>query len=81
MVAKWRKMIASETPAACAISLVVVPRKPRSEKSRIATFTIWSRRSSATMRPPGDSGGVWSARAVSACLLMPLIVNLRTQRG
>ncbi len=68
-VAKWRKMIASETPAACAISLVVVPRKPRSEKRRIATRTICRRRSSPAMRTPVAAGGGAASLARADLLL------------
>src|SRR5574341_678280 len=47
--------MASETPAAWAISLVVVPRKPRCENNRIATRKICSRRFSPVMRAPLDA--------------------------
>jgi len=43
---------ASETPAARAISLVVVPRNPRCEKRRMATRRICRRRSSPVIRAP-----------------------------
>jgi hypothetical protein len=49
-VAKCRNTIASETLAASAISLVVVPRKPFFEKRLTATARIWSRRSSPAIR-------------------------------
>src|SRR2546421_10010153 len=55
-VAKWRKTIASEIPAACAISFVVAPRKPRREKRATAARSIESRRSSPAIRPPAASG-------------------------
>src|SRR5688500_16222298 len=42
--------MASETPAAWAISLVVVPRKPRLEKRLTATRRICRRRSSPAIR-------------------------------
>ena len=42
--------MASETPAAWAISLVVVPPKPRCEKRPTAIRRIWSFLSSADMR-------------------------------
>src|SRR5229473_5929301 len=52
LVAKWRKTIASDTPAAMAISFVVAPPKPRCENNRIATRRICSRRSPPAMRAP-----------------------------
>ena len=65
-------------------SLVVVPRKPRSEKRRIATWTIWWRRSSAHIRPPGcgcapdDPAAPSAPRPASVCLLisaLPLLLR------
>ena len=47
LVAKWRKMIASETPAASAISFVVVPAKPLRENRSMAASINWRRRSEA----------------------------------
>src|SRR6266478_1807141 len=44
--------MASETPEACAISLVVVPRNPLSEKRDMATARIWRRLSSPAIRTP-----------------------------
>src|SRR5260221_9776667 len=52
LLAKCRNTIASETPAAKAISFVVVPRKPRCENRRMAIRRICRRRSSPAMRPP-----------------------------
>src|SRR5258706_6291103 len=52
LLAKCRNTIASETPAANAISFVVVPRKPRCENRRMAIRRICRRRSSPAMRPP-----------------------------
>ncbi|MCA1641551.1 MAG: hypothetical protein LC785_06280 [Acidobacteria bacterium] len=62
-MAKWRKTIASETPAPAAISLVVVPRKPRCENRRMATSRICCRRSPPAMRPP-------AAVAAASCLFV-----------
>src|SRR5882762_8870032 len=50
--------MASETPAACAISLVVVPRNPLSEKRDMATARIWRRLSSPAIRTPFMLGEV-----------------------
>src|SRR6266481_7913508 len=52
LLAKCRNTIASETPAATAISFVVVPRNPRCENRRMAIRRICRRRSSPAMRPP-----------------------------
>src|SRR6267378_2507836 len=52
LLAKCRNTIASETPAATAISFVVVPRNPRWENRRMAIRRICRRRSSPAMRPP-----------------------------
>src|SRR3979411_3250262 len=79
LVAKWRKTIASDTPAALAISFVVVPRKPRCENRPLATRRICRRRSSPAMRAPfvpllftivlfGRSGLVSRSREVSTYL-------------
>ena len=50
LVGKWRKMMASVTPAAAAISLVVVPSKPLREKKSSAVSRSWRRRSLAGRR-------------------------------
>jgi hypothetical protein len=41
LVPKWRKIVPSATPASWAISLVVAPSKPFSEKTLIAAFIIF----------------------------------------
>src|SRR2546423_12658608 len=73
LVAKWRNTIASETPAASAISFVVVPRKPRWENRPIATRRICRRRFSPVMRALLDAAGLLgtlSAAADSGSILL-----------
>src|SRR5712691_2881114 len=67
LLATWPKTIASETPAACAISFVVVPRKPICEKRLTATRKICRRRSSPAIRPAIWGNGVPSVEV--SCLL------------
>src|SRR5262245_17467318 len=66
---KWRKTIASVTPAAAAISFVVAPLNPFWENTLRAASRSWERRSEADIRVGwrGETG--MASSKVSKCLL------------